>query len=373
MQVIAPPAPHVVAIELSGKITRKQVQDIMVAIERKLETQPRVSILIDLTGMTGITAAALLQDFKSSLENLTRLHRFYRVASVADSNVLSLLSDLDGEAFGGLELKNFKPEQYDSALSWVAQRPSLPESGVETSKHSKDNILEIRVEDEVSAFDLDDIKARIHACYQQAGPVKMLIRVPTTPSQGVNFWLQKWQSLNVLQLISHVAVIGDKSLRPLVDGLNMAVQASLHHFEESDHLRALGWLSEAPDFLQTFPTSRPSLLSFRLNGKVTELDIRGVTLTIVSRLKGENSLDVLIEIPHYDGTSLKAILQTLHLGSIHLDEMVKGIRRVALITDSQWLTKALHLEDILFSGIQERSFPFDRREEALRWLNEGRS
>ncbi|HIB64998.1 MAG TPA: STAS/SEC14 domain-containing protein [Phycisphaerales bacterium] len=372
MQVLAPPAPHVVSLDLSGKLTRADIQSIMETLEESLETQPRVSVLADLTGMTGMTAAALLQDFKNSLENLTRLHRFYRIASVADNSVIDLLANLDSRTFSGLELKNFKPHEYEAALRWVEQRPPIPERRIETTEHIKDSILEVTMESGATAFDLHEITDRIRNCYERRGPVKVLLRVSKLPNEDFNFWLEQWQSLKALKLVSQLAIVGDEDLRPLVDSLNMAVQASLHLFGPADYPRALRWLSESQEFLQTYPTTRDSLVFFRINGKVKELDLRGMVLTVVSRLKGENSLDVLIEIPHYDGTSLKALLSGLRLTSVHLEEMMSGVRRVALITDSQWLNKALHLEDILFTGIEERAFPFHRREEALRWLDEGR-
>ena len=361
-----------ISLDLSGKLTRADIQGIMETIEERLKTQPRISVFADLTGMTGMTAAALLQDFKNSLENLTRLHRFYRVASVADNSVIDLIANMDSNAFSGLELKNFKPHEYEAALRWVEQRPPIPERGVETNEHIKANILEVKLQPGATAFDLNEVTERIENCYERRGPVKVLLRVPELPNQDFNFWLEQWQSIKTLKLISQLAIVGDEDMRPLVDSLNMAVQASVHLFAPGDYSRALRWLSESQEFLQTFPTGRDSLVFFRVNGKVKELDIRGMVLTIVSRLKGKNSLDVLIEIPHYDGTSIKAMLSALRLSAVHLEEMVSGVRRVALITDSQWLNKALHLEDILFTGIEERAFPFHRREEALRWLGEGR-
>ena len=84
-------------------------------------------------------------------------------------------------------------------------------------------------------------------------------------------------------------------------------------------------------------------------------------------------IDILLEVPGDEGFSLMGLLEAMKSGLQHFSEVTRGVRRMALITDSRWLSKVVELENLLLPGMEERPFSFAQRDLAKAWLSEGRA
>lgn len=70
----------VLAFRLSGKVSAEDIAQYKAALEPLLKSDERLSVCVDLTGLTDMTADALVQGMKADLEWVAHLDRLGRVA-----------------------------------------------------------------------------------------------------------------------------------------------------------------------------------------------------------------------------------------------------------------------------------------------------
>lgn len=364
------PAPHVVAAKVSGKVTKQDVSDYIKLIEDCLDESRRINLYFDLTELEGFSATALLNDLAYALKNLGRTYRFQQMAIITDNPTMVKAVEWEDWLFKTIEIQRFSGTQRDQALSWIERRVELPVAGFES--FDRGGHLELRVAKEVTGHDILSLYELIHQKYEQSGPIRMLAVFQEMPKIGPGLVYEKLKQMRILNLISRYAVVGPDSLKTRVKAMSPLIQAEIRHFSPQELERAEEWIKDQTPSTQVLPTWRDDRFAIRLSGKITHVEIASFYEALLPHLRGDNSLDVLLEIPYQDGITLKALFQAIKLGLKHYQDVSKGVRRLALITDSRFLTKATEIENILWSGVEERPFTFQQRAVATAWLDEGR-
>lgn len=106
---------EVLKAHVFDELTLADFQGLETAITHRLESGPKVKILVDLRMMTGFTVDVAWEDIKFVTAHA---HDFKRIAVVSDDQWYSWLSWLTG-AFTDAEIEIFS--DYDEALSWIEQ------------------------------------------------------------------------------------------------------------------------------------------------------------------------------------------------------------------------------------------------------------
>ncbi len=373
LEVLKPPAGHVVALSLDGRVNDEEMEIIVAQIDGALESNERINLLVDISKLRGLTPKALLVDFLYSISALGRMYRFMRMAAITDSPSLEKLIRLEDRIFSDVDIKSFSSEERDQAFGWVEAKIELPPVGLEISELPNEIGLRIEVGQEVTGYDVRRLSAKIRDWYEEHGPVNLLARVEKYPKSGPGLYYEKFHALDLIGLISKYAVLGPASLQPRIQALSAVVNVRLQLFPLEEEQRALAWLSDASPSVELLPSEHSSLVAIRMSGKITDKEIRGVYQHLLPTLNQDNGTDLLLEVPYHEGMTLRGLFETLKLGVKHLSEVTKGLRRMALITDSRWMSKALDLENLLLPGIEQRPFTFSQRPIAKAWLLEGRT
>lgn len=128
LELVDAPAPHVLALRVTGRIEADEVTRAADALRALMETTPRVSVFADLTGMTGMTAEALARDLRAGVSLLGELKRFMRAAVVADADWIAAVARFENRVTPHVEIRVFGPEERDAALDWAAAIPDAPSS-----------------------------------------------------------------------------------------------------------------------------------------------------------------------------------------------------------------------------------------------------
>lgn len=115
-----PAPPHVAAFRFSGTLSGEDYDRCVEQIETKLADHPRIGLLCDLTGFTGLTPAALAKDLRYALTRFGEYRRFARGAIVTDKHWLGRVSELAGHLFPHTDIRAFDPAERDAALAWAA-------------------------------------------------------------------------------------------------------------------------------------------------------------------------------------------------------------------------------------------------------------
>jgi hypothetical protein len=367
---IQAPAPHVVAAQFQGEVTRNDVDQVIQMVENNLAKNRRVSLYLDLSQLESITPTAFLNDLGYSLKNLGRLYRFQQIAVVTDSPKLETVIKWEDKLFRSVEIKSFPSTQAEHALSWIERKPDLPEPGFQVEPG--DTILVLHFGEEVTGHDITQVADLIHEHYEQHGPVRMLVTIPGVPKFGPGYIYEKLRQFNLVSLIERYAVVGPANLKSQVSAINPVIKTHLKYFEPGQQEAAETWLRDTTPSAQVLPNVRLDRFAFRISGKVTDQEVEAFYTALLPRLKEENGLDVILEIPYDDGVTLRAIFKAIKLGLSNFSKVTGGVRRLAVITDSRFLSKASEIENILIPSVEERPFTFNQRDIAVAWLDEGR-
>jgi hypothetical protein len=200
----------------------------------------------------------------------------------------------------------------------------------------------------------------------------MLCYCDTLPKFGPGVIYEKLRQLKLLKLVARAAVIGPESLAGKVKAVRAFVPGQVRYFNQNERDAALQWVTDTSPTVEVLPTDRSDRFCLRISGRITSVEVKSFYQALVPHLGGSNSLDVLLEIPYEDGMTVSAAFQAVKLGIKHYSQVTKGIRRLAIITDSRFLSKATEVENLLIPSVEERPFTFAQREIALAWLSEGR-
>ena len=116
------PAPdHVAAFRLSGTVTEADFDRLVVDIEARLQRHEKIGILADLTGFEDMTFMAGLKDVRYGFGKFLEWKRFPREAVVTDRGWVETLVALANPVIPFVEVKSFKPAEFDAALTWAGE------------------------------------------------------------------------------------------------------------------------------------------------------------------------------------------------------------------------------------------------------------
>lgn len=114
------PAPdHLGAYRITGTLTEGDVERVIADIEDKLSRHEKLGLLADVTGLEHVTLRAGLKDLRYSVGKLRELKRFSREAVVAGEGWLATLTPWLAPAIPYVEIRTFRPEEFDAALAWA--------------------------------------------------------------------------------------------------------------------------------------------------------------------------------------------------------------------------------------------------------------
>ncbi|HEU0055365.1 MAG TPA: STAS/SEC14 domain-containing protein [Longimicrobium sp.] len=111
----------------------------------------------------------------------------------------------------------------------------------------------------------------------------------------------------------------------------------------------------------------PSVVAYRVDGKVERGDIDEAFATMDRALAANASIRAYTEVVDFGGISLDALWEDLRLAIGRWSALSK-IDRVAVVTDLEWMKRLSVWEGKLFRGMEVRAFPLARQAEAREWI-----
>ncbi|MGC3874303.1 STAS/SEC14 domain-containing protein [Halomonas sp. GXIMD04776] len=124
LELITAPAPHVIAMRVSGCITADELQHGIDAIEQAKQTHDKISLYTEVDNLRWMTGTALVRDIGYGLTQFGRLHHFHRAAVVADQQWLRTIATVENQLFKSLEIRPFTPAERETAMKWVCELPN---------------------------------------------------------------------------------------------------------------------------------------------------------------------------------------------------------------------------------------------------------
>lgn len=111
---------HVVAVRMAGVVQREDYLKVIAEVEAKLARNPKIAVMVDLTGFTDITLEALGEDFRYGFGKIFEWGRFPREAIVTDKGWIEILVRIASPVLPGIEVRTFAPGEQAAAMAWAA-------------------------------------------------------------------------------------------------------------------------------------------------------------------------------------------------------------------------------------------------------------
>ena len=103
----------------------------------------------------------------------------------------------------------------------------------------------------------------------------------------------------------------------------------------------------------------------RWGGKITEDEMKLILSSLKEKIEKYEKIHIYQEIDSFGGVKLNALVEEFKflfdVGLSHFD-------KAAVVTDKKWVHKMVGVEDKVFRKIDMKSFPKDKREEAIEFL-----
>ncbi|MBS1864240.1 MAG: STAS/SEC14 domain-containing protein [Actinobacteria bacterium] len=107
----------------------------------------------------------------------------------------------------------------------------------------------------------------------------------------------------------------------------------------------------------------------RAFGKLTKEDYTGVLEPALNEAVASGAVRLLFVLDSYDGLAANAMVEDMKTGFRAWFREHKAWRKMALVTDTEWIAKAMHVFAWMAPGEIE-VFPLARQEEARAWVAE---
>jgi hypothetical protein len=133
MLTILDSAGDVLAVEVSGKIVGADLDAVMDVLEGAMARHDKVHVFVETRSIDGLELSGLPGYVGRALPLLGKLHRFGRVAVVANQAWVRAGTRLESAMLPNISYRVYLPEERDEALAWVKGTAGAQLSGQETS------------------------------------------------------------------------------------------------------------------------------------------------------------------------------------------------------------------------------------------------
>ncbi len=117
-------AGDVLAIDMSGKITGEDLDAVMDVLDRAMANHDKVHVFVETKTIGGLELSSLPGYLTRALPLFGKLHKFGRIAIVADQAWIRAGSRLESAMLPNMAYRVYMPEERDEALAWVKGAPA---------------------------------------------------------------------------------------------------------------------------------------------------------------------------------------------------------------------------------------------------------
>lgn len=111
-----------------------------------------------------------------------------------------------------------------------------------------------------------------------------------------------------------------------------------------------------------------NVITMSVSGRIEKAGINEAVTMLDDMLAQMQTANILVDLTHYEGMSMEALIADTRYGLTHLNELNK-YKRIAVITDKDWIEALIWLENKVFSQSDMRCFETDEREKAEAFVN----
>ncbi|WP_262273500.1 SpoIIAA family protein [Microvirga yunnanensis] len=256
MLEVLPSPDHVVAMRVSGRVEKVDIERSIAAVEDALARQDRIALYIEIA-MSGMTSGAFARDLGYGLRHLRELRLFARMAVVTEQEWVRRIVQVQGRILPQIEIRILSDSERDEALGWVAQpvEPTEPEAAqappsVRLLETIRPDVIGFEVNGRIRR---DDMHVLIRAFEQALGAherLRVLVRVVTF--DGVTLEALREEGLASVKMrgwrqVERYALVGGPAWMTTLTGWAAPLtRIQARHFDAAGEGEAWRWLEAEP-------------------------------------------------------------------------------------------------------------------------------
>jgi len=242
---------HVLAIRLSGTVTRQDILTIEDRLGSAMADHDRLGLVADLSGMTDLTAGAVAEDVRYELSLLPRLGRFPKIAVISDKAWIGRLVRLFDPLFPGNDMRVFAPGAEADALAFAAELgdPKLPPAGdVIALDSGRDDLIAYEVRGHLTAAAMEEMAPRMLEAFGRPGKVDLLLKITDYEGFSPEILMQRSTFSMKFAAFGNVrryAIVGAKPwMKKIVHLFAPISPMDIRAFSSEDEDAAWAWVNE---------------------------------------------------------------------------------------------------------------------------------
>ncbi len=247
-------AGQVLAFRLSGKVTGEDITRYKDLLKDMLALHGRLGVCVDFTGLSDMSADAIIEGTRTDLEFLSDIGRFTRLALVSDKEWPHAMVTLIGALLGSFQMKVFVPDRRDEALRWAAALPAAPKSEASAFRFittAADNILALEIGGVLSSEAMSHVIREFEMRLQHHEKVGLLYRMMYHAGMHPAVFMQTaqlWMKLAATRKVNRYAIVGAPDwLGNLIASVRPELPAiDIQTFPPELEAEAWAWLGAEP-------------------------------------------------------------------------------------------------------------------------------
>jgi len=234
----------VIALRVSGRLERDEIERMLDRLEKALENE-RVNMFVEVAGYTGFDAEGLPEQLRRGGRLLGKLRRLDRVAIVTDQPWVRGLARVESALLPKVRYEIFGSDERDRALAWVRGERSLPrDPALKILETNRPNVIGFEIDGKLSAAELGAVADYFNARLGRGPLLRVLGRIKRFAGADLagladrNLLTMKRAALDGVE---RYAVVGGPSwMAAWLALIGPLVKIDVRHFEDEE--RAWEWL-----------------------------------------------------------------------------------------------------------------------------------
>ena len=246
------PAPdHVLAITLSGQVTRDDIKAVEDRLEALMAAHDRLGVIVDLTAMTDLTAGALAEDLRAELRLLPKLGRFPKIAVVSGKDWIGHMLRLLNPLLPVNEMKLFEPGQQEEAMAFATElgpRRQRPTGEIVELQTGRETLLAYEIRGHLTVEAMQALAPKLTEAFRRPGKVDLLLKIADYEGFSPEILLQRStfsMKLAAFGNIRRYAIVGAKPwMEGIVHLFAPVTPMDIRTFGAEDEAAAWNWVNE---------------------------------------------------------------------------------------------------------------------------------
>jgi len=169
-------APDVIAIKVSGRLSRDEIMETSDRIEQAFATNGKTHIFVEIADYHGFDWTALGEHLPHAWKMLLQREQFGRIAVVSDLAWIRWATRVESALIPGLSYETYRLDEREQALAWVEGRSPYPHgSALTLIETDRPDVFGFELDGRIGAEEMHALVARIDELMEsRPGPVRIL-------------------------------------------------------------------------------------------------------------------------------------------------------------------------------------------------------